>query len=59
MHFTMVSTDSQNQSFSRIGSEEMVIPEYMSAVLLTGIGGIDKLEYRDDVPVPEEGRLDE
>lgn len=29
-----------------------MIPETMSAVLLTGHGGLDKLEYRDDVPVP-------
>ncbi|KOF14357.1 alcohol dehydrogenase [Ensifer adhaerens] len=28
------------------------VPEKMRAVLLTGFGGIDKLEYRDDVPVP-------
>ena len=28
------------------------IPETMHAVLLTGHGGLDKLEYRDDVPVP-------
>lgn len=28
------------------------IPEKMTAVLLTGHGGFDKLEYRQDVPVP-------
>jgi len=28
------------------------VPETMSAVLLTGHGGLDKLVYRDDVPVP-------
>ena len=28
------------------------IPETMAAVLLTGHGGIETLEYRDDVPVP-------
>jgi NADPH:quinone reductase-like Zn-dependent oxidoreductase len=28
------------------------MPETMHAVLLTGHGGFDKLEYRDDVPVP-------
>ena len=28
------------------------IPDSMQAVLLTGHGGFDKLEYRDDVPVP-------
>lgn len=28
------------------------VPERMRAVLLTGFGGIDKLEYRDDVSVP-------
>lgn len=33
----------------------MAIPEKMSAVLLTGHGGIDKLEYRTDVPVPQPG----
>lgn len=27
-------------------------PQTMRAVLLTGFGGIDKLHYRDDVPVP-------
>ncbi|WP_032368279.1 alcohol dehydrogenase family protein [Rhodococcoides fascians] len=30
----------------------MSIPATMSAVLLTGHGGVDKLEYRTDVPVP-------
>jgi len=29
-----------------------MIPQRMCAVLLTGHGGLDKLEYRDDVPVP-------
>jgi NADPH:quinone reductase-like Zn-dependent oxidoreductase len=28
------------------------IPEIMAAVLLTGHGGFDQLEYRTDVPVP-------
>ena len=31
------------------------IPEKMSAVVLTGHGGLDKLEYRNDVPVPQPG----
>ena len=30
----------------------MSIPQFMRAVLLTGNGGYDKLELRDDVPVP-------
>ncbi len=30
-------------------------PTTMSAVLLTGHGGFDRLEYREDVPVPEPG----
>ncbi len=30
----------------------MTLPDKMRAVLLTGHGGLDKLEYRDDVPVP-------
>jgi NADPH:quinone reductase-like Zn-dependent oxidoreductase len=29
-----------------------MIPTHMAAVLLTGYGGLDKLEYREDVPVP-------
>lgn len=29
------------------------IPELMAAVLLTGHGGFDRLEYRTDVPVPK------
>lgn len=35
------------------------IPKTMHAVLLTGHGGFDKLEYRDDVavPVPAEGEV--
>jgi NADPH:quinone reductase-like Zn-dependent oxidoreductase len=33
----------------------MTIPATMRAVLLTGHGGYDKLEYRDDVPVPVPG----
>ena len=32
-----------------------MIPEKMAAVLLTGHGGIEKLEYRTDVPVPQPG----
>lgn len=31
------------------------LPNTMRAVLLTGHGGLDTLEYRDDVPVPEPG----
>jgi NADPH:quinone reductase-like Zn-dependent oxidoreductase len=31
---------------------DMTIPETMCAVYLTGHGGLEKLEYRDDVPVP-------
>ncbi|MGO4317915.1 alcohol dehydrogenase family protein [Agrobacterium sp. MCAB5] len=31
---------------------KVTVPEKMRAVLLTGYGGIDKLEYRDDVAVP-------
>ncbi|MFJ2982736.1 MULTISPECIES: alcohol dehydrogenase family protein [unclassified Pseudomonas] len=31
------------------------IPETMHAVLLTGYGGAEKLEYRTDVPVPSPG----
>ena len=30
----------------------MTIPQQMAAVLLTGHGGLDKLDYREDVPVP-------
>ena len=37
---------------------EKSIPETMRAVLLTGYGGFDKLEYRNNVPVPRPG-LDE
>jgi hypothetical protein len=29
----------------------MNLPETMKAVVLTGHGGLDKLEWRDDVPV--------
>jgi len=32
------------------------IPETMAAVILTGHGGFDKLEYRTDVPVPRAKR---
>src|SRR5437879_3509163 len=33
----------------------MSVPSTMRAVLLTGHGGVDKLDYRDDVPVPIPG----
>jgi len=33
----------------------MSIPEKMRAVVLTGHGGLDRLEYREDWPVPEPG----
>jgi NADPH:quinone reductase-like Zn-dependent oxidoreductase len=32
-----------------------MIPTHMAAVLLTGYGGLDKLEYREDVAVPRPG----
>ncbi len=32
-----------------------MVPNHMAAVQLTGHGGIDKLVYRDDVPVPRPG----
>lgn len=32
-----------------------VIPDKMKAVVLTGHGGLDKLEYKEDVPVPVPG----
>ena len=32
------------------------VPSHMAAVLLTAHGGLDKLEYRTDVPVPKPGR---
>ncbi|PCM45864.1 alcohol dehydrogenase family protein [Marinobacter sp. ANT_B65] len=31
------------------------IPEFMSAVVLSGHGGFDKLEYREDIEVPKAG----
>ncbi|MDA0703914.1 MAG: alcohol dehydrogenase family protein [Proteobacteria bacterium] len=31
------------------------IPRFMKAVLLVGHGGLDKLDYRDDVPTPSPG----
>lgn len=36
----------------------MIIAAYMRAVLLTGHGGYDKLNFRDDVPVPIPGPND-
>jgi len=33
----------------------MTLPQQMRAVMLTGHGGLDKIEYRDDVPVPAPG----
>lgn len=32
------------------------IPETMYGVVLTGHGGLDKLQWRDDLPVPRPGR---
>jgi NADPH:quinone reductase-like Zn-dependent oxidoreductase len=34
---------------------QMSLPEVMAAALLTGHGGLDKLDYRTDVPVPRPG----
>ena len=31
----------------------MTLPDKMKAVLLTGHGGLDRLEYRSDVPRPQ------
>ncbi|MBA4307081.1 MAG: alcohol dehydrogenase [Sphingopyxis sp.] len=36
----------------------MTVPAIMSAVLLTGYGGYEKLEWRTDVPVPQPGADD-
>lgn len=36
----------------------MPVPDHMSAVLLTGHGGLEKLEYRTDIAVPEPGPHD-
>ena len=36
----------------------MIIAAYMRAVLLTGHGGYDKLNFRDDVPLPIPGPND-
>jgi len=33
----------------------MTLPERMKAVVLTGHGGLDRLEWREDVPVPRPG----
>jgi len=33
----------------------MTLPETMSAMVLTGHGGLDKLQWREDVPVPRPG----
>ena len=35
------------------------IPTTMAAMVLTGHGGLDKLVYRDDVPVPRPAAGDE
>lgn len=35
------------------GSAPIPIPPTMSAMVLTGHGGLDKLEYRQDIPVPQ------
>lgn len=37
---------------------EVALPKRMRAVLLTGNGGFDRLEVRDDVPVPRPGAGD-
>lgn len=34
---------------------DKTIPEFMAAVYLTGHGGLEVLQYRDDVPLPEIG----
>lgn len=36
-------------------NQTLDLPKTMRAVLLVGFGGIDKLEYREDVPVPTPG----
>jgi NADPH:quinone reductase-like Zn-dependent oxidoreductase len=39
----------------RAVSDSSVVPSVMAAVVLTGHGGFEKLEYREDVPVPKIG----
>ena len=38
--------------------QSMTIPTTMAAVYLTAHGGLDKLEYRTDVPVPRPGNTE-
>lgn len=42
----------------RAGTRRVTIAANMRAVLLTGHGGYDKLEFRNDVPVPKPGAND-
>jgi len=35
--------------------QQSALPETMRAVVLTGYGGLDKLEYREDWPTPQPG----
>ena len=46
---------SEGRSVLSILSEPS-IPATMAAVVLTGHGGLDKLEYREDVPTPQPGQ---
>ena len=39
----------------RNGINEMGIPEFMTAAVLTGHGGPEKIVIRDDIPVPKPG----
>ncbi len=40
------------------GTRRVTIAANMRAVLLTGHGGYDRLNFRDDVPVPKPGADD-
>lgn len=43
------------RSIQQQGHHMSPVPSMMSAVLLTGHGGLEKLQYRADVPVPKPG----
>ncbi|MFE5838172.1 alcohol dehydrogenase family protein [Arthrobacter sp. NPDC056493] len=51
-----MSTRTEDQALTGLkATGQAALPEVMAAALLTGHGGLEKLEYRTDVPVPVPG----
>lgn len=50
--YTCYGAETGTTPFFSLKEQQVAIPKTMQAVILTGEGGLEKLEVRDDIPVP-------